>query len=89
MTIDMHAHWLPEELARAMEADGLTPREFHKLEDRLAEMDAAGYLMTGGEPTGGSFQSQACCRDHAAPPETSGSAAACVHTPALRLSFSR
>src|SRR5688572_24684676 len=43
MAIDMHAHWLPEELHAAMQADGLTPRQADNLEKRLSEMDACGY----------------------------------------------
>jgi predicted TIM-barrel fold metal-dependent hydrolase len=43
MAIDMHAHWLPEELHQAMLADGLKPRAFDSLDARLAEMDACGY----------------------------------------------
>ena len=43
MTIDMHAHWLPEELHSAMQADGLTPRQYDSIDERLAEMDACGY----------------------------------------------
>jgi predicted TIM-barrel fold metal-dependent hydrolase len=43
MTIDMHAHWLPEDLYLAMQADGLTPRKYDSVDERLAEMDAAGY----------------------------------------------
>lgn len=43
MTIDMHAHWLPQELHLAMQADGLTPRKYDTIDERLAEMDASGY----------------------------------------------
>ncbi len=43
MAIDMHAHWLPEELHAAMQADGRTPRKYDALDERLAEMDASGY----------------------------------------------
>jgi predicted TIM-barrel fold metal-dependent hydrolase len=43
MAIDMHAHWLPEALHNAMQADGLTPRNFDSLDERLQEMDASGY----------------------------------------------
>jgi len=43
MAIDMHAHWLPEELHNAMQADGMSPRPFDNLDERLKEMDASGY----------------------------------------------
>ena len=43
MAIDMHAHWLPEALHNAMQADGFTPRKFDSLDERLQEMDASGY----------------------------------------------
>jgi predicted TIM-barrel fold metal-dependent hydrolase len=43
MTIDMHAHWLPEELHLAMKEDGLTARPYDSIAERLAEMDACGY----------------------------------------------
>jgi predicted TIM-barrel fold metal-dependent hydrolase len=43
MSIDMHAHWLPKEIHDAMLADGLKPRPFDSIEERLAEMDACGY----------------------------------------------
>jgi predicted TIM-barrel fold metal-dependent hydrolase len=43
MAIDMHAHWIPEELYSAMQADGLMPRKYDALDNRLADMDARGY----------------------------------------------
>jgi predicted TIM-barrel fold metal-dependent hydrolase len=43
MAIDLHAHWLPQELHDAMREDGRAPREFEPVEERLAEMDKYGY----------------------------------------------
>jgi predicted TIM-barrel fold metal-dependent hydrolase len=43
MAIDLHAHWLPPELAGAMQEDGLTPRAADSIEARLREMDERGF----------------------------------------------